>query len=165
MTWPHPLTHWTTQPPNYPGTHMGGGISTNHYLQTEDILIRSRFIKLLLIWPDPTHWPSQLPTHQPMGGGVSTNHKSSNRIESSWYIIFYIFSHLTWLHSLIHPTTHPWVRVFLQIINLLTELIRSRFIKFLVIWPDPTHCPTDPPTQSTHLPTPKGGSLESVKIQ
>ena len=37
-----------------------------------------------LTWPHPlTHWPTQLPTHQPMGGGVSTNHKSSNRIESS----------------------------------------------------------------------------------
>ena len=45
----------------------------------------SRFIKLLVISPDPpidplTH-PS--PTHPPMGGGVSTDHKSSSRIELS----------------------------------------------------------------------------------
>ena len=56
----------------------------------------SRFIKLLVISPDPPnhphthptiHTPTQPPTHPlnhpPMGGGVPTNHKSSNRIELS----------------------------------------------------------------------------------
>ena len=40
----------------------------------------SRFIILLVIKPDP---PIDPPTHPPMGRGVSTNHKSSNRIELS----------------------------------------------------------------------------------
>ena len=45
----------------------------------------SRFIKLLVISPDPpvdplTHPTTHTPTH---GWGVSTNHKSSNRIELS----------------------------------------------------------------------------------
>ena len=38
-----------------------------------------------MIWPDPTRQPTHPPTHQimhpPMGGGVSTDFKSSNRIE------------------------------------------------------------------------------------
>ena len=40
-----------------------------------------------MFWPDPTHQPTHPPTHQiihpPMGGGVSTDFKSSNRIEIS----------------------------------------------------------------------------------
>ena len=85
--------------------HMGGGISTNHYLQTEDISIRSRFIKLLSIWPDPTHWPSQLPAHQSMGGVVSTNYKSSNKIELSWFInLLVIWPDPT--HQPTQPPTH-----------------------------------------------------------
>ena len=40
-----------------------------------------------MIWPDPTHQPTHPPTYQiihpPMGGGVSTDFKSSNRIEIS----------------------------------------------------------------------------------
>ena len=39
-----------------------------------------------MIWPDPTHQPTHPPTKlytPPMGGGVSTDFKSSNRIEIS----------------------------------------------------------------------------------
>ena len=39
-----------------------------------------------MIWSDPTHWPTDPPTYPPIGGGVSTNHKSSNRIELSWLV-------------------------------------------------------------------------------
>ena len=44
-----------------------------------------------MIWPDPTiNPPTHPPTHQtmhpPMGGGVSTDFKSSNRIEISWLV-------------------------------------------------------------------------------
>ena len=49
-----------------------------------------------MIWPDPTHQPAHQPTHpptpthqiihQPLGGGVSTDFKSSNRIEISWLV-------------------------------------------------------------------------------
>ena len=76
MTWPHPLTHWTTHPPNYPCTHLWVGVSLQIFIFKQNwiISIRSRFIKLLLVWPDHTHWPTQPPTHQPMGGSVSTNH-------------------------------------------------------------------------------------------
>ena len=55
-----------------------GGVSLQIInLQTGIILIRSRFIQLLVICDcDPPNDPH-------MGGGVSTNHKSSNRIELS----------------------------------------------------------------------------------
>ena len=43
-----------------------------------------------MIWPDPTHQPTHPPTHQtihlPLGGAVSTDFKSSNRIEISWLV-------------------------------------------------------------------------------
>ena len=47
------------------------------------------YVKIYLIvshltWPHPlTHWPTQPPTHLPIGGGVSTNDKSFNKIELS----------------------------------------------------------------------------------
>ena len=70
LTWGHPLTHSSTI-----------GI----FKQNQIISISSNFIKLVIL-PDPTHWPTQPPIHQHTyhGWGVSTNHKSSNRIESSW---------------------------------------------------------------------------------
>ena len=34
-----------------------------------------------MIWPDPTHQPTHQIIHPPMAGGVSTDFKSSNRIE------------------------------------------------------------------------------------
>ena len=37
----------------------------------------------LVIWPDPTHQPTQPPIHRPMGGGAYTDVESSNRIEIS----------------------------------------------------------------------------------
>ena len=70
------------------------------------------------------------PAHPPMGGGVSINHKSSNRIELSrlGQDLFncYSFDLTTPIDPPIdppnHPHTHPWVGVSLQIINLQTEL-------------------------------------------
>ena len=42
------------------------------------------------------------------GVGVSTNHKSSNRFELSWFSQhFFNFSVLTWSHPSTHPTTQP----------------------------------------------------------
>ena len=59
-----------------------------------------------------------------MGGGVSTNHKSSNRIElcQLGQDLFNCesFNLTPPIDPLIHP--HPWVGVSLQIINLQTEL-------------------------------------------
>ena len=56
-----------------------GGLSTNHKSLSRMTSIRSRFIKFLVISHDPTH-PS---IHPPIGGGVSTDFKSSNRIAIS----------------------------------------------------------------------------------
>ena len=58
-----------------------GGVS----LQMMNLQIMSKFIKLLVISPDPpidplTHPTTHTPNH---GWGVSINHKSSNRIELS----------------------------------------------------------------------------------
>ena len=88
MTWPHPLTHWTTHPPNHPCTHPWVGVSLQIInLQTELnylCCVKIYYIVSDLTWPHPlTHWPTKPPMHPPMGEGVSTNHKSSNRIESS----------------------------------------------------------------------------------
>ena len=63
-----------------------------------------------------------------VGGGVSTNHKSSNRIELSQLrqdrLNFQSFDLTPPIDPPIHPTTHthPWVGVSLKIINLQTEL-------------------------------------------
>ena len=61
-----------------------------------------------------------------MGGGMSTNHKSSNRIELSrlGQDLFncYSFDVIPPIDPPIDPHTHPWVGVCLQIINLQTEL-------------------------------------------
>ena len=123
---PHPLTHWPTHPPTH--TPMGRGVSTNHKSSNNwIILIRSRFIKFLVIWPDPTHWP------------------------------------------LTHSTTHPWVGVSLQIINLQTELNYLDWVNIYYIfsdltWPHPwTHPSTNPPTHKTIYPPMGGVSTESSK--
>ena len=103
-----------------------------------------------------------------MGGGVSTNDKSSNRIElsrlgqdlfnCSSFDLTPPIDPLT--HSLTHPTTHPWVRVSLEIINLQTELNYFNKVKIYSIvshltWPHPlTHWPTQPPTHP-----PMGGGV------
>ena len=39
-----------------------------------------------MIWPDPTHQPTHQTIHPPMGRKVSTDFKSSNRIEISWLV-------------------------------------------------------------------------------
>ena len=85
LTWPHPLTHWPIKPPTH---HPWVGVSLQIInLQTElNYLEKVKTYSIVshLTWPLPlTHWPTQPPTHLPMGGGVSTNDKSSNRIELS----------------------------------------------------------------------------------
>ena len=59
----HDPTHWPTPLPTYPSTQF------------------------LIIWHKPTHWPTHPPNHPPIhlskGWSVSTNHKSSNRIQLS----------------------------------------------------------------------------------
>ena len=57
----------------------------------------------------PTHWCIQPPTHPPMGGGVSTNHKSSNRIELSWFGQHFKIFLVIWpdpTHQPTHPPNH-----------------------------------------------------------
>ena len=114
VIWPDPID-WPTDPPNHPHIHprVGGWVGCLYkswiFKQNWITSIRSRFIQFLVIWPDPTHWPTHPPNHPhpPMGRGVSTNHKSSNRIELSWFS--QQFLNFKWfdLNPPINPPTHP----------------------------------------------------------
>ena len=64
---------------------IGGSEHKNNFKQNCIILISFWIIEFLLIWHDPIHWSTQEPTHPPMGGCVSTNHKSLNRIQLSQF--------------------------------------------------------------------------------
>ena len=89
MTWPHPLTHWPTQQPTHPPIRgWVGGVSLqiiNRQTELNYLDSVSNFqIFSDLTWPHPsTHPPTHQIIHPPMGGGVSTDFKSSNRIEIS----------------------------------------------------------------------------------
>ena len=98
-----------------------------------------------------------------MGGGVSTNHKSSNRIELSRlgqdWLNFYSFD----LTQPIYPPIHPHPPMGGSVSknhksSNRTELswLSQQFFKFLVIWPDPTHQPTH---QTIHPPL--GGEVST----
>ena len=101
-----------------------------------------------MIWHELTHWPTHPPNHPPIhlskGGSVSTNHKSSNRIELSR--LDQILLKFLWFHIFrptnppIHPPkktpTYGWgihhrFQIFKRNRNI---LIRSSFIAFLLIW-------------------------------
>ena len=134
------------------------------------ISIRSRFIKFLLIWPDPIHWPTQPPTdppnHPSRGVGVSTNHKSSNNwiiSTRSRFIKFLLiwpdpthWPNQTPTDPPNYPYTHPWVGCLYKSWNFKQNWIisiRSRFMKFLLICPDPIHWPNQPPTDPPNHPS------------
>ena len=94
----HPLTHPSTQPPMNPP--MGRGVSGNHkYSNRIELswLSQDLFIFLWFDMTPPINPPNHPPTHQtihpPIGGGVSTDFKSSNRIKIS----------------------HPWVGVGVRV--------------------------------------------------
>ena len=110
LTWPHPLTY----PLIHTSIHRCGCLNKSWiFKQNWMISIRSRFIWYLVIWPDPTHWPTEppiTPTHPSMGGSMSTNHKSSNRIEWSQlgqdlFQLLVIWPDPT--HWPTQPPTHP----------------------------------------------------------
>ena len=104
-----------------------------------------------MIWHEPTHWPMDPPNHPPIhlfkGGSVSTNHKSSNRIELSrldQVLLKFLWFHMFWpTNSPIHPPTHQKkhpthgcgilhrFQIFKQNWNI---LIRSSLIALLLIW-------------------------------
>ena len=106
------------------------------------ISIRSRFIWYLVIWHDstysPTHYPTHPPIHPPIGEGVSTNHKSSNRIELSWLGQDLLNVWVIWhdpTNQPSHPPTKRWrslrrFQIFKQNWNILNS---SRLIEFLLI--------------------------------
>ena len=56
------------------------------------------------------------------------------------------FSNLTWAYPLTHPSTHRWGCLHKSEIFKQNQIIsiNSSFIK-LVIWPDPTRSPINPP--------------------
>ena len=94
MIW-HEPTHWPAHPPNHPPIHLskGGSVSTNHKSSNRIELSRLDQILLKFLWFHifrPTNPPIHPPTHQkkhpPMGGEFSTDSKSSNGIEISWFV-------------------------------------------------------------------------------
>ena len=107
MIW-RELTHWPTLPPNHPPIHLskGGSVSTNHKSSNRIELSRLDQILLKFLWFHifrPTNPPIHPPTHQkkhpPIGGEFSTDSKSSNGIEISWFVqvllCFYWFEGVT----------------------------------------------------------------------
>ena len=123
-----PLTHPTTHTP----TH-GWGCLNKWWIFNQNwiISIRSRFIQLLVIWLDPTHWPTDPPNHphtHPWWGCL-------NKwwiFKQNWIISIrsrFIQLLVIWLDPTHwptdppnHPHTHPWVGVSQQMIYLETEL-------------------------------------------
>ena len=96
MTWgrrgrPHPLTHPSIQPSmNSP---MGSGVSANHKSSNRielSWLSQDLFDFLWFDMAPPINPPNHRPTHQTkpptIGGGVSTDFKSSNRIKISQFV-------------------------------------------------------------------------------
>ena len=99
-----------------------------------------------MTWPHPLTNPSTQPCthpHPPMDGSVSTNDKSSNRIELSWFSQqfsnFYWFDLTPPINTPTHPpnytTTHMWgslhrFQIFKQNWNI---LISSSAIEFWMI--------------------------------
>ena len=117
----HPYTYPLTPTPTWlgRGRWMQGWVGSCMWVGS----IRWRFTQFLIIWHQPTHWPTHplnhLPIHLSKGGSVSTNHKSSNRIELSR--LDQILLKFLWFHIFrptnppIHPptkNTHPWVGNF-----------------------------------------------------
>ena len=92
----------------------------------------------------PTDPPIHPPIHLSKGGSVSTNHKSSNRIELSWLdqvLLKFLWFHMFWpTNPPIHPPkktpTHGWgsLHRFQIFKRNWIILIRSSFIVFLLIW-------------------------------
>ena len=86
LTRPRLSNHSSTDQPIYLPI---AGDSTDHQSSNRIwiILIRSRFYSMFsnLIWCHPVIQPStHQPLHPPIGRGISTNHKSSSRIELYW---------------------------------------------------------------------------------
>ena len=82
------------------GWWVGSGQITKNQIYLDLIEIFQFCLKIWHLWRLPP------PIYQPMGGGASTDVKSSNRIEISRLgqgIL--IFSDLTWPHPSTHPTT------------------------------------------------------------
>ena len=84
-----------TDPPIHPPIHLskGGSVSTNHKSSNRIELSRLDQILLKFLWFHifrPTNPPIHPPTHQkkhpPIGGEFSTDSKSSNGIEISWFV-------------------------------------------------------------------------------
>ena len=139
MTWPHPLTHWPTQPRT--PLPMGGDVGG---LSLQIIIsIRSRLIKFLVIWPDPTHWSTHPTTHPHIHPWVGVSLQIINLQTELNYPdsvnILKFFSVLTWPHQSTHQPTHTptcgWrilyrFQIFKQNWNI---LISSSVIEFLLI--------------------------------
>ena len=90
LTWTNPLTHPSTPPYTYPNV---GSVSTNHKSSNRIELSWLDQVLLKFLWFHmfrPTNPPIHPPTHQkkhpPIGGEFSTDSKSLNGIEISWFV-------------------------------------------------------------------------------
>ena len=158
MTWSHPLTHWPTNPPNYPCTHPWVGVSLQIINLHTDLnyLDKVKIYSIVSHLSWPTHWPTQPPTHPLMDGVSLQIINLQSRIEVSrlcqdlfncwWFDLTPPIDPLTHPN---HPTHPPMVGVSLQIINLQSRIEVSRLCQdlFNCWWFDltPPHWPIDPP--------------------
>ena len=117
-----------------------------------------RFIKLLVIWPDPPIDPlTHQHTHPWVGVSLQIINLQTELNYLNYVKIYKIVSHVTWLtHWPTKPPTHPLMGgVSLQITNLQTELnyldqVKTYSIVSHLTWPPPIDPLTHP---TTHTPT------------
>ena len=117
MIWREP-THWPTHPANHPPIHLskGGSVSTNHKSSNRIQLSRLDQVLLKFLWFHmfwPTNPPIHPPTHQkkqpPMGRKFSTDSKSFNEIEISWFV--QVLLHFYWFGGVPPWRGGRWVGV------------------------------------------------------
>ena len=139
--------------------------------------IRSRFIQLLVIWPDPTHWPTDPPNHPHTHPWVGVCLQIINLQTELNYVdlvkIYSIVSHLTWPHPLTHPTTHTpthgWVcgwgvsTNYKSLIKIELPRLGQEWLNFKSFDLTP---PIDPPIHPhTHTHSWVGVSLQNINLQ
>ena len=115
MIW-HEPTHWPTHPPNHPPIHLskGGSVSTNHKSSNRIKLSRLdqillKFLRFHIFRPTnpPIHPPTHPKKHPPIGEEFSTDSKSLNGIEISWFV--QVLSRFYWFGGGGTPLVGGWV--------------------------------------------------------
>ena len=113
MTWPHPLTHWTTHPHNYPSTHLRR-VSLSNHKSSNRIELSWLCQDILNCWwfdlTNPlTHWL----THPWVGVSLQIINLQTELNYLAYVKIYSIVHHLTWPTLWpTQPPTHPPIGVF-----------------------------------------------------